>query len=55
MTAAVGLALVGVLAMRMTPGTTTHPRCPGDGIDGGVFPTVSADSFGDVAGGVEWR
>jgi hypothetical protein len=50
MTAAVGLAVVGVLAIRMTPGTTTHRDALVTASTAAVFPTVSADSIGDVAG-----
>jgi hypothetical protein len=49
-TAAVGLALVGVMAMRMTPGRTTPRDALVTASTAAVFPTVSADSFGDVAG-----
>jgi hypothetical protein len=49
-TAAVGLALVGVMALRMTPGSTTHRDALVTASTAAVFPTVSSDSFGDVAG-----
>jgi hypothetical protein len=49
-TAAVGLALVGVMAMRMTPGNTTPRDALVTASTATVLPTVSADSFGDVAG-----
>jgi hypothetical protein len=49
-TAAIGLALVGVLAVRMTPGRTTNRDALVTASTAAVFPTVSADSFGDVAG-----
>jgi hypothetical protein len=48
-TAAVGLALIGVMAMRMTPGSTTHRDALVTASTAAVLPTVSADSFGDVA------
>ncbi len=49
-TAAIGLALVGVMAIRMTPGRTTHRDALVTVSTSSAFPTVSADSFGELAG-----
>jgi hypothetical protein len=49
-TAAIGLALVGVMAVRMTPGPTTSRDALVTASTSAVFPTVSAESFGEVAG-----
>ena len=49
-TAAIGLALVGVMAMRMTPGRTTSRDALITVSTSAVFQTVSADSFGELAG-----
>ena len=49
-TAAIGLALVGVMAMRMTPGRTASRDALITVSTSAVFQTVSADSFGELAG-----